>query len=363
MTFNSDLLQFMRERRGFTKTFLARKAGVSVRALQQYENEGIEPRDDILTKLSETLSIDPSFFYGESFERAGKGAVSFRAATRLPVKDRKTAESFVSYAIALRKYMAEKFELPKVSIPILDGVAPEVAADTVRSHWGLGNQPAPNMIHLLESKGIFVVAVPEETKHLDAFSFWHEGNPIVCISQAKTAERSRLDLGHELGHLVLHKGLENVAKDEEDQAQLFGASFLLPREAVISMGMRSPSIESVLATKKKWSVSAILFVKRLFDVHLMNDWHYRSLMIELTRRGYRNGEPGGIQREKSQLLEKVMKALRNDGIKMKELASYLHVPEDDLQQMLYGLIFMAVDSTDASNFAELQSDERIEFLT
>lgn len=353
----------MRERRGFTKTYLARKAGVSVRALQQYENEGIEPRDDILNRLSETLKIDQSFFYGETFERVGEGAVSFRAASRLPAKDKKTAEAFVSYAIALRKYMDEKFDLPKVSIPILDGVSPaEIAADTVRAHWGLGNQPAPNMIHLLESKGVFVVAVPEETKHLDAFSFWHEGNPIVCISQAKTAERSRLDLGHELGHLVLHKGLESVAKDEEDQAQLFGASFLLPREAMISMGMRSPSIESVLTTKKKWSTSATLFVKRLFDIHLINDWHYRSLMIELTSRGYRSGEPGGIQREKSQLLEKVMKALRNEGIKKKELASYLQIPEDDLHQMLYGLIFMVVDSSDASNYAALQNEELMEFL-
>src|SRR3546814_6566541 len=45
----------------------------------------------------------------------------------------------------------------------------------------------------------------EDTKNVDAFSCWRNGQPFVFLNTFKSAERSRFDAAHELAHLVLHR--------------------------------------------------------------------------------------------------------------------------------------------------------------
>lgn len=75
----------------------------------------------------------------------------------------------------------------------------------VRAHWRIGELPIGNLIHLLESKGVRVYSLAEQGKSLDAFSLWHQNIPFVFLKTNKTAEHSRMDAAHELGHLVLHR--------------------------------------------------------------------------------------------------------------------------------------------------------------
>jgi len=84
----------------------------------------------------------------------------------------------------------------------LSDLEPEEAAVTLRRLWGLGNAPIPNMIHLLESKGIRVFSLAEETREVDAFCTWYESKPFTFLNTIKSAERSRFEAAHELGHLM-----------------------------------------------------------------------------------------------------------------------------------------------------------------
>ena len=45
----------------------------------------------------------------------------------------------------------------------------------------------------------------ENTVTVDAFSVWREYTPYIFLKLMKTAEHSRFDAAHELGHLVLHR--------------------------------------------------------------------------------------------------------------------------------------------------------------
>ncbi|MBK8210507.1 MAG: ImmA/IrrE family metallo-endopeptidase [Rhodospirillales bacterium] len=43
---------------------------------------------------------------------------------------------------------------------------------------------------------------------VSAFSFWEGGHPFIFLGADKqSAARSRFDAAHELGHLILHRGV------------------------------------------------------------------------------------------------------------------------------------------------------------
>lgn len=196
------------------------------------------------------------------------------------------------------------------------------------------------MVHLLESKGVFVTALAEDCRELDAFSFWREGRPFVVLNTLKSGERGRMDASHELAHLVLHRDIEVITKDHEAEAQAFGGAFLLPTPAVLATGLWNPRLDQVLQLKEAWQVAAVLFVKRLHDVGRLSDWAYRNLMIELSQRGYRSGEPNGILRESSRFLSGALGVLRREGISIRQVAESLRISADDLKETLFGLVLM-----------------------
>lgn len=235
------------------------------------------------------------------------------------------------------EWLAVHFDLPSVGIPDLGGTEPDLSAEAIRAAWGLGNRPAPNMVHLLESKGVLVFALAEDCRELDAFSFWRHGRPFVMLNTVKSAERSRLDAAHELAHLVLHRQIRSTSQEHEDEAQRFASAFLMPYLAMRSSHLYRPTLCQILEAKSAWQVAATALTRRLHQVGLMNDWQYRSLMIELSQRGYRSGEPDGMQREGSQLLARVIASMREEGTTIRTIANALALHESDVAQMILGL--------------------------
>ena len=312
-------------------------SGVSERSLRQYELGEVEPRSAAIVKLSRALDSPEQFFFGSDLETIGWNAASFRAASKLPKYRQRAALAAGALAMHLADYLAAHFDLPEVGIPDLSETPPKLAAEAVRGSWGLGNGVAPNLIHLLESRGVLCFALAQDCRELDAFSFWRLGRPFVMLNTLKSGERGRWDAAHELGHLVLHRQVEVNGKEHEAEADAFAQSFLLPPGAIAASGLLHPSLTQVLEHKAAWQVSAIAFTRCLHDHGLLSSWHYRNLVIELSKRGYRSGEPGGMHRETSQLLDRALRALRVDGIGVKEVACELDISPSDLYEMVFGL--------------------------
>src|SRR5699024_5969868 len=105
-------------------------------------------------------------------------------------------------AFALGDWLASQFNLPPVDVPDLEGMEPEAAADLVRAQWSLGVLPIKNVVHLLESRGVRVFSLVEDSREVNAFSSWQGGViPYVFLNTVKSSESSRFDAAHELGHL------------------------------------------------------------------------------------------------------------------------------------------------------------------
>jgi hypothetical protein len=63
--------------------------------------------------------------------------------------------------------------------------------------------------------------------------------------------------------------------------------------------------------------------------------------------GYRRAEPKGIQRESSQLLAKVFKGLREDGIRATNIAEAIGISANELRSHVFGLTLTSVPAVAA----------------
>jgi Zn-dependent peptidase ImmA (M78 family) len=271
-------------------------------------------------------------------------AISFRALSKLTAGQREMARAAGRIALLLAEWVDTRFHLPAQDVPSLPKLDPETAAEVVRARWGLGTTPAGSMVRLLEAHGVRVFSLAADCAAVDAFSFTWQQTPYVLLNTSKSGERGRFDAAHELGHLVLHSEHRIPhGPDAEQEANRFAAAFLMPRASVLAHNLANATADRILTAKHTWRVAAMALTYRLHELGLLSDWGYRTACVDLSRRGYRTGEPGGIPRETSQLLSKVFRNLRAEGTGPAHVARDLNITTDELNRHVFGLIPTALD--------------------
>jgi Zn-dependent peptidase ImmA (M78 family) len=247
-------------------------------------------------------------------------------------------------ALHLNRWLEEKFELPAPSVPELSREkTPEAAAEALRREWGLGNTPIRNMVHLLESKGVRIFSLSVKALEVDAFSMWQAETPFVFLNTQKSAEHSRFDCAHELGHLVLDKHAACQGRESERRADAFASAFLMPRASILAHVPKFSTIEQLVKLKRNWGVSVAALAYRYHALGLLTDWHYRSIYINLAKNGYSKSEPAPVAHEASQLLAKAFTALSAEGVHRQQIAKELRLPLAELDDLLLGLTFGRIE--------------------
>lgn len=341
--FSPTRLRLARQRRGLTLARLAEVSTVSLRSLTNYENSSTEqPSDDSLSKLADALDVAPEYFHREGVEPVAVEAVSFRKLSKTSAAKRDAVLASAALALELFDVINRHFRLPAPSVPTYDKLSPEHAAEMVRQLWGLADRPIPNLVHLLEAKGVRVLSLAHDYNEIDAFCFLRDSVPYMFVNTSKSGERQRFDIAHELGHLVLHDEREMTpadSREREAEANAFAAAFLMPATGLHAQTMWSASLNKILAAKKHWKVSAMAMSHRLHELQMLNDWQYRSTVVELSKAGYRSSEPDGMIPETSQLLRKVLFGPK--GVSLRVAAQELAVPSHDLSGLMQGLVPVA----------------------
>ncbi|MEV1167416.1 XRE family transcriptional regulator [Nonomuraea sp. NPDC049784] len=332
-----------RRRRELRINELARLLHIHTQTLSNYENGRHQPADEVVDQIAEVLRFPVKFFYLGDVDPIEAEAISFRARSKLAPRRRELARAVGELVVELHKWITGRFRLPEPDLPTLGKPDPETAAVMVRSQWGLGLAPISNMVHLLESHGVRVFSLAPEYEDVDAFSFVRDSTPFVFLNTRKSAERSRFDAAHELGHLILHGEERPVDRPQaEEEAHAFARAFLMPADSVVAHMPPSPFVDQILKGKKIWKVSALALTYRLHDLGVMSDWNYRQACIELGKRGYKTGEPDGAARETSQLLDKVLRALRAKGIGTRQIEHDLAIPAQMVNDFVFGLTIVAL---------------------
>ncbi|GAB3618780.1 ImmA/IrrE family metallo-endopeptidase [Glutamicibacter endophyticus] len=349
MTLEATRITLARERAGLSKVELARRIEATARTIANYEQFGAPDAMDRV--LASTLGCRTSFFRLPAAHGIDSQLVFFRARRRSTSAQRKSAAALGRIGTDLYRMLDHSFGLPDVAVPDLAVMNARSAAQQLRVLWDLGVAPLPNLIQLAESRGIRVLSLPKASAEVDAFSFWDEGRPYIFLSLEKTAERSRFDIAHELGHLVLHAGLGQMPADIADaerQANDFASEFLMPRVELRTKVPREPRLEQVLMVKRHFGVSAMALVYSAHSAGILSDWTYRVLMQELNDAGYKFGEPQGMQREASRVFAGVFPSLRVlHGTNAAAIADRLGLLAEDLNALTFGQVLVAMPETGA----------------
>lgn len=333
---NPERVELVRRRLGLTKIGFAERLGVDRKVLQRFESGNYDLPEATAGKLLEVSGFPQSFFEKPTPVYPNPDGVSFRSLRSLTAGSRDAAMAAGAIAFELDDWISAEYELPTHDIPSERGISPAEAAMRLRAQWGIGNRPIGNLINLLEAHGVRVFSLVEETRHLDAYSLWRNDQPYIFLNTLKTAERSRFDAAHELGHLVLHRHTGSTHIKAESEADMFASAFLMPPDDLRAELPHVRSLRDIIEKKKRWGVSAAALAYTLHKSGRISDWNYRGYCIELGKMG-RGVEPEPMPRETSQLWSKVLADLWKQGISLSRLASRLSVPERELSSLLFGI--------------------------
>lgn len=356
--FSVESLETARERRGLTKKSLAEKVNITPEHLTRIIKGKHKPEDELIDAFAKALNYPKAFILHELPEQISHENVSFRNLSALTAKDRKRAVQAGNIAMSVNRWLTENFKLPEFDLPDNRFEDPITAADSLRSYWGIGNRPIPNLMKLLEIKGVRIFSLDEDNAMVDAYSFYSNCQPYIMLNNTKSAERSRFNLAHELGHLVLHMHsggdgqLSESASEhrqQEREADAFASNLLMPAEDIRDHLPVVKGLDHLIEAKQRWRVSVAALTRKCYDLNIISEWTYRGLCQEISIRGYRKYEPYEIERERSSLLEKVIGFLFSQKKSLSFLAQEAMLPVDEIDTIVQGVLLKRQATTRPTN--------------
>lgn len=350
-SFNNKRLLQARMARGLSAVNLAAIAEISPTSISLYEKGTQKPQQEVLDRLAKSLNVPVSYFFND-INIAKPNRLFYRSMSTATKSARLRAESQFEWALEVIDYLMEFFNFPDLNLPDLDipdnfkeidSLKIESLAQQVRAHWNLGMGPISNMVRTLESNGIITLRTSLEAETLDAFSEFRLPHPIVVLSSDKENYfRSRFDAAHELGHLILHRKVDQTTLNKssdfkfiEQQAHHFAAAFLLPAHSY-SNDLWSPTLDAFRSLKPRWNVSISMQIMRCKQLELIDEAQQKRLWINLSRRKWRTNEPldDSTPPEKSNLINKSIEMLVDEKVKSKaQIAEDLFLSPTDIERI------------------------------
>jgi Zn-dependent peptidase ImmA (M78 family) len=333
---NPERVELVRLRLGLTKIGFAGALGVDRKTVQRFEGGTAELPAAAFYRLCDISGYPEGFFEKDSPEYPNPDGVSFRSLRSLTASKRDAAMAAGALAFEFDDWIVENYDLPAHDLIQTKEASPAEAAALLRATWGIGQRPIGNVINFLESHGIRIFSLAEETRHLDAYSLWRNNKPYIFLNTMKTTEHSRFDACHELGHLVMHRHCGSGHVNAEIEANAFSSAFLMPPDDLKAEMPWVRSLDQLIDKKKRWGVSVAALNYALHKIGRITEWNYRGNYIALGKQGKEN-EPNPLPPETSQVWEKILKDLWQRGIPLSKLAENLRIPEKELNDLLFGI--------------------------
>jgi len=318
-------LKQLRLARNLSLDALAAEMGgiVTKQAISKYENGRAQPSPVVMTKLASVLGVKAAYFFHEPTI-----SVEFIAYRRSPIllkREEERIKGIVERALEDRVRLQElSGQLDESMIPIrewhVDALEDtEKAAEELRERWKLGLAPISNTCDTLEEHGLAVLAVEanERFDGISAIAYDDERHVKAAATVTRRdidGERQRLNLAHELGHIVLDIS-EKV--HEEQAAFRFGAAFLAPCARIFDeVGKKRALIQvaELLLLKRQFGISMQALVYRLHELGIITDSYYSRWWPLFDSYGWRTKEPEALPYEEPHWLRRTALRLLAEGL-------------------------------------------------
>lgn len=326
-----------RQLSALTQSELAERIGVHQATIAHIEAGRVLPPLDTIQAIADITHVLPSFFSQQPIENFPTGSLAYRARKGMRAIERDGAYQFTKLCVEQARYMGRKLSLPQ--LPNLNfSDDPKEAAQLTRLALGLDAEKSiPHLVNLLERNGFVVIGLPFELPQFDAFSTWTSVDgerPIISISDGKPGDRLRFSIAHELGHIVLHKGMPAGITLLEREADVFAAEFLLPEDPMRRILTPQFNLTAAARLKQRWGVAMQVLIRRARDLDLITDRHYRYLFEQLARRGWRIREPVEVPVERPRTFRKMVEITYGLLYEAEQLASAMHISYVRAQNLL-----------------------------
>jgi transcriptional regulator with XRE-family HTH domain len=321
-------LRQLRLARGFTLDGLAAEMGgiVTKQALSKYEQGKANPTPTVLNKLAAALGVKAAHLWSEPSVTCD--FIAYRKGTGLAKMEQEKVEAVVCQMLEERVRLQELTQEPaRTELPIknftIDNIDDtERFAKQLREKWNLGLSPISTLTGTLEDHfvHVFEIEAPERFDGISAVARDSDQKAVaaaVVSRKSLPGGRQRLNLAHELAHLVLDVP---PVVDEEKAAFRFAGAFLAPDECLYrDLGRKRGlvQLEELVMLKRKYRMSLQSLVYRLHDLEVISSQHAKQWWITVARQGWKKQEPFELESEQPEWLKKTLLRALSEGLMTK----------------------------------------------
>jgi len=337
-----DRIRQARELRGLTQFQLAEKLSVSQSFVAQVEGGRSNPPEEFMNKLAFQLGFPLRFFEQPISDDFPVGSLLFRAHTSMTDLEQREIYRWAQTVYELYRKITSVRAIQELPLRVPRSQSPPaLAAATARSELGLGpDAPIPNLINTLEKSGVLVIALPGQFRGRDAFSLWagwqgDQRRPVIVVA-GQPADRLRMSMAHELGHLVMHQPLTVGMGDVENQAKEFAGCFLLPENAVRHDVISPVTLDTFLNLKTKWGVSMQALIMRAHELEIITPRKKAYLFSKLRSRGWLVREPlsHAVPMERPRAIRKIAELVYGYPINYQKFATDVSHHQEFVKQIM-----------------------------
>jgi Zn-dependent peptidase ImmA (M78 family)/transcriptional regulator with XRE-family HTH domain len=319
--FQGDKLTEIREINGLSKRDLAMIIETPLVTIKQWEKANRTPEVSEINRLDNLFGVLPNCFFGHTWCNSNDRvpAMMSRISGRNAKRKRKSEQIYLRLVDFFLDYFEKHLFVPISTIDgfreqaqaiivnelqngnarvVNDKCAGEVGAKA-RAWFKL--QDNQHLMDVLERSGIYVLE-KQPGIMIDTYSARFErGRAYIILGNTrKTAAQRNFDLAHELGHLLMHSGLNMNELNEENRqriehaADTFALALLMPQAeftADYESTAQGAKHDYFSKLKRKYLVSFLTLGMRAHELGLMQEKEFNECMRETTRRRYKTAEP------------------------------------------------------------------------
>lgn len=348
--FQKDRLSQILAARRLSQVQLASLVGVSPATVSKWRAGSQAPEREALERLAGVVNVTPEWFTRPPITKVSLPL--FRSNASAHVAARAMLEARLEWAQDIAVALSEFVDYPALNLPRREFTNPEeitpeeieFAASECRDLWRIGRSAVQDIALAIEGAGVILIREETGIAQIEGLSAWSDvlERPLVLLSADKdNGYRSRFDLAHELGHLILHRNIPRPTerdrhKQLEQQAHRFAGAFLLPAET-FALEVRMPvTLDDLLLLKRRWGVSVGAIVMRLRTLKILDEEGAQALFKRRSARWGAKSEPGDGDRvpERPRLLRRTIDLLVEENVMpLESIPRHIGLAGNDIESL------------------------------
>lgn len=318
---------------------------VSSSAIDKYEKGQTIPSTSVLVHLVQALGFNTDYFFTPYTVEVNFDRFEFRKRAKLGAKAIESIK--LKVVMKLEKYiqientmnstiqcdLIYQDKLVRTEEDAID------AAHYIRNILRLSDGPVSSPIAMLEEHGVKIIEL-DEVEEFDGTSNWIDGIPVVVINVKKQSERNRLNLFHELGHLMMSIPADVDDKKKENLCNVFANEMLITKERFIEIfGTKCAAIytDTLISLQREYGISPDALMMKAKQLGVITPSRHKYFHIKLNQNKWLRDmvhEERYPKEHPTRFQMLVFKALDEAEITISKAAAYLDISVADIMHRI-----------------------------